>query len=404
MSVNSGFQQSDVDLNTFYLRRDLIQEGQLWVWGYNYTVGQLGTNESATKYSSPVLTYGGGRGWSTLPYSQAFAMKSAAAIKTDGSLWTWGNNASGQLGTNNTTSQSSPVQVIGTITSWKQVAGGSAGLNGYFIALSSAGQIWGWGNNNYSQLGDGTGTMKSSPVVIGGPATWKQISAGAQHAAAIKTDGTLWTWGRNLNGSNGDNTNTIRSSPVQTIATGTNWKQVSANMYSTLAIKTDGTLWVWGDNTFGVLGTNNGTSYSSPVQTVAGGSNWSSLPLGPMTQYVSGAIKTDGTLWMWGFNGQGQLAINNTTYQSSPVQTSTGGTNWTNRMSIGQNTLAIKQDGTLWTWGYNLNGTLGLGDTTNRSTPVQIGPYTTWKSVSVGYNASGPSMATLGINTYTITA
>jgi len=137
------------------------------------------------------------------------------------------------------------------------------------------GKLWTWGNNYYGQLGDNTGTDRSSPVqTITGGTNWKQVSCGSRSTAAIKTDGTLWTWGYNLYGQLGDNTGTDRSSPVQTITGGTSWKQVSCGRYFTAAVKTDGTLWAWGDNGYGELGDNTGTSRSSPVQTITGGSNW----------------------------------------------------------------------------------------------------------------------------------
>ena len=195
----------------------------------------------------------------------------ASAIKTDGTLWVWGRNTYGELGTNNTTHYSSPVQTI------------SGGTN------------------------------------------WKQVSMGFYHMAAIKTDGTLWVWGTNWFGQLGTNSTVSTSSPVQTITGGTNWKQVSCGIYSTAAIKTDGSLWVWGNNSYGQLGTNNITSYSSPVQTIAGGNNWRKVSMG---LYHTLAIKTDGTLWTWGRNSYGALGDNTIIHRSSPVQTIAGGNNW----------------------------------------------------------------------------
>jgi len=181
--------------------------------------------------------------------------------------------------------------------------------------------LWGMGKNDLGQLGTNDITWRSSPVqTIAGGANWKQVSGGGLHTAAIKTDGTLWTWGFNLLGQLGNNTRTNRSSPVQTVSGGTNWKQVACGAYHTAAIKTDGTLWLWGYNTYGQLGNNNITNQSSPVQTVSGGTNWKSVAGG---MYHTAAIKTDGTLWTWGFNLQGQLGTDNQVTQSSLVQTVT---------------------------------------------------------------------------------
>ena len=186
--------------------------------------------------------------------------------------------------------------------------------------------LWLWGENSYGALGDNTSASKSSPVqTISGGTNWKQVACGAIHTAAIKTDGTLWTWGYNYYGALGDNTTTSKSSPVQTIAAGTNWKQVSCGYYHTAAIKTDGTLWTWGYNYYGQLGNNTTGHKSSPVQTIAGGTNWTQVSCGSSH---TAAIKTDGTLWIWGRNNSGQLGDNTTTNKSSPVQTLSGGTNW----------------------------------------------------------------------------
>jgi alpha-tubulin suppressor-like RCC1 family protein len=148
--------------------------------------------------------------------------------------------------------------------------------------IFSEGGLWNWGRNNYGQLGDSTTASKSSPIqTIAGGTNWKQVTCGYMHTAAIKTDGTLWTWGYNYYGRLGDSTISHRSSPIQTIAGGTNWKQVSGGYFHTAAIKTDGTLWNWGDNYYGQLGdSDRATPKSSPVQTIAGGTNWKQVACG----------------------------------------------------------------------------------------------------------------------------
>jgi alpha-tubulin suppressor-like RCC1 family protein len=171
---------------------------------------------------------------------------------------------------------------------------------------------------------------------------------------------------------------------VQTVSGGTNWKQVACTIYNTAAIKTDGTLWTWGYNVYGILGTNDITTRSSPIQTVAGGTNWKQVACG--VNHI-GAIKTDGTLWMWGRNINGQLGTNDVTQRSSPIQTVSGGTNW-KQVSCGAfHTRAIKTDGTLWMWGYNTNGELGTNDITDRSSPIQtVAGGANWKQFGFGVN------------------
>ena len=295
-------------------------------------------------------------------------------------LWSWGRNSYGGLGDSTVTYRSSPVQTIAGGTNWKQVACGFL----HTAAIKTDGTLWSCGYNPYGQLGDSTVTHRSSPVqTIAGGTNWKQVSGGSYHTAAIKTDGTLWNWGYNIYGGLGDSTSTNKSSPVQTIAGGTNWKQVACGTYHTAAIKTDGTLWTWGYNVYGCLGNSTVTHRSSPVQTIAGGTNWKQVAT---SYYHTAAIKTDGTLWLWGYNIYGGLGDSTTlTGRSSPVQTIAGGTNW-KLVSSGQfHTAAIKTDGTLWSWGRNQFGQLGDSTITGRSSPVQtITGGTNWKQVACG--------------------
>ena len=300
-------------------------------------------------------------------------------------LWTWGQNTYGGLGNNSTTNTSSPVQTVSGGTNWKSVA------NGFYhtAAIKTDGNLWTWGFNVYGQLGDNSSTDKSSPVqTVSGGTNWKSVSCNAYHTAAIKTDGSLWLWGRNNYGQLGDNSVTSKSSPVQTVAGGTNWKSVTNGLYHTAAIKTDGTLWSWGRGDFGQLGDNSSTGKSSPVQTVSGGTNWKLVSCG---FYHTAAIKTDGNLWTWGYNVYGELGDNSgSTGKSSPVQTVSGGTNWKSVSCGGFNTAAIKTDGTLWTWGRNATyGQLGDNSTTAKSSPVQtVSGGTNWKSVAAGFYRS----------------
>ena len=246
--------------------------------------------------------------------------------------------------------------------------------------------LWMVGANNYGALGDNTNINKSSPVLMFGN-NWKSIAASDNYSAGIKTDGTLWNWGCNLRSqvSGGGSSNEV-STPVQTTSGGTNWKSVAVGgptVGTTAAIKTDGTLWVWGWNEFGADG-------PTPTQLFVGTCDWSKLAVGYRIIY---SIKTDGTLWGWGLNSFGQLGSTNTTsLQSSPMQTTLGGNNWKSiNVSSGSSpskSYAIKNDGTLWGWGYNnSNGDLGIGCTTATyiSIPTQICVGSTnWRQVSSG--------------------
>jgi hypothetical protein len=289
----------------------------------------------------------------------------------------WGTSTDGSIGTNNTTQQNVPVTTFAGGTDWKQVA---CGWN-HTAAIKTDGSLWTWGRGTSGELGNFAITNRSTPVTtFAGGNNWKQVSCGDNHVAAIKTDGSLWTWGNGADGRLGTNNTITRSTPVTTFAGGNDWKQVSARNASTAAIKTDGSLWTWGKNGYGQLGDNTTTSRSTPVTTFAGGTNWKSVDC----EQLSAAIKTDGSLWTWGRNNSGQLGINNTDNRSTPVTTFAGGNTWKS-VTCGGHTAAIKTDGTLWMWGANFVAQLGDGTLGGKSTPVTTSAGgTNWKSVAVG--------------------
>jgi alpha-tubulin suppressor-like RCC1 family protein len=313
-SVSAGFN------HTAAIKTD----GSLWLWGAGCS-GQLGNNATGNQ-SSPVQTVSGGTNWRNV--SAGFNL--TAAIKTDGSLWLWGSGFYGRLGNNDINNQSSPVQTISGGNNWRSV---SAGLN-HTAAIKTDGTLWLWGSGGNGQLGNNDINNQSSPVqTISGGNNWRSVSAGLNHTAAIKTDGTLWLWGAGCSGRLGNNDINNQSSPVQTVSGGTNWRNVSAGFNLTAAIKTDGSLWLWGAGGSGRLGNDDINNQSSPVQTVSGGTNWRSVSAGNVH---TAAIKTDGSIWLWGSGGNGQLGNNDINNQSSPVQTVSGGTNWRN-VSAGLN-------------------------------------------------------------------
>ena len=341
----------------------------MWTWGYN-AEGQLGLGNT-TNYSSPVQI-GALTTWASI----SAGASGGRAIKTDGTMWAWGANGSGQLGQGNTTNRSSPVQ-IGALTNWSKVSSG-----GYFhsAAIKTDGTIWTWGSNYLAQLGLGDTTARSSPVQVGALTNWSSLAAGKSSVTAIKTDGTMWSWGWNGYGILGINAGAVSySSPVQ-IGALTTWSSVSMGSYVCAAIKTDGTMWIWGNNNDGKLAQGDiNTHRSSPVQ-VGALTTWASVSTG---EKQCAAVKTDGTLWSWGLNQSGNLGLGNTINRSSPVQVGAL-TNWLSIAAGGYGCAAIKTDGTIWSWGYGVFGQLGDNSTTSKSSPVQIGTLTTWSSVSSG--------------------
>jgi hypothetical protein len=170
------------------------------------------------------------------------------AIKSDGTLWAWGRNRSGQLGDGTNDDKYTPTQ-IGTGNNWAAVAAGSF----HTVAVKTDGTLWAWGYNRRGQLGDGTNDDKNTPTQIGTDNDWAAVAVGQNHTLVLKTDGTLWGWGKNEFGQLGDGTNDKKNTPTQ-VGTGNDWDSVAAGNSHTLALKTDGTLWAWGSNEYGRLG------------------------------------------------------------------------------------------------------------------------------------------------------
>jgi alpha-tubulin suppressor-like RCC1 family protein len=368
------------DLENYYVTDywliDQYIGDRVWTWGTG-AYGRLG-NATITNSSTPSTTFAGGTNWKQVVAGGVHSV----AIKTDGTLWSWGYSTNGRNGNGVITgNRSTPVTTFAGGTNWRQVGAGGA----HVAAIKTDGTLWVWGSSSFTQLGNNAIGDRSTPITtFAGGTNWKQVSCAAAHTAAIKTDGTLWTWGRGSSGQLGNATINDRPTPVTTFAGGTNWKQVCCGESQIAAIKTDGTLWTWGSGNQGALGNANTTTASTPVTTFAGGTNWKQVSaLGSVASNYMSAIKTDGTLWIWGGGANGRLGNANTTNVSTPITTFAGGTNW-KQVSCGEShTSAIKTDGTLWVWGSGSNGRLGNASTTDRSTPVTTSAGgTNWKQLS----------------------
>ena len=250
---------------------------------------------------------------------------------------------------------------------------------GHFAGIRADGTLWTWGSNGSGQLGDGSTTQRLGSVQVGTANIWATVDCGQAHTLAVKSDGTLWAWGNNYEGQLG--TGTVGEqlpSPLQ-VGTASNWAMVACGQYHTVAMKSDGTLWGWGRNGNGQLGDGTGTTTNSPVQ-VGTANNWVTVASGADHAL---ALKSDGTLWAWGHNGVGQLGDGSTTQRLSPVQVGTAN-NWATVACGAGHTLAVKGDGTLWGWGDNQYGQLGDGTTTQRLSPVQVGTASNWATVGGG--------------------
>ncbi len=367
------------------------QDGALYSWGFgDATYRKLGDAVTSSR-SSPVQV-GVVTTWSAL----AVAENTVLGIQLDGTLWAWGNNSAGTAGKGTTGTIYSVPSQVGALTNWASVSG----KYNFVAALKTDGSLWTWGYSLSGQGGRGNTTSTSSPNQVGSEYFWNKVETGAYGCMAIRYDGTLWAWGLNNSGCIALGATVSASSPTQ-VGADSDWFSISLGEDHGLGIRTDGTLWAWGGNTYGQLGTGNTTSRSSPVQ-VGALTDWVFVSAG--MQY-SHAIKSDGTLWAFGRNGVGQLGTGNLTSRSSPVQVGALTTwrwisaNLGSESVTGCSVQAIMADGTLWAWGSNGQGQFGDGSTVSRSSPVQIGAETDW---TLAFKGGGVLGATAGATTFGI--
>ncbi len=304
-------------------------------------------------------------------------------IKQDGTLWGWGFADYGQLSTANLT-ESNPVQ----ITTISNVQNFYLGIQNTFI-IKNDGTLWGIGSNIYGSLGvDSASESVETFQQITTTNNWLKVSPSYLFTLALKTDGTIWAWGQDdINQTGNPPSSGTQNTPIQ-VGSANDWLDVAAGVSSTaFALKADGTIWGWGANSGSLLVSSSSVvSVGTPIQ-VNGVTGFVKMSVGG--SHIL-AQKADGTLWAWGTGPGRGVGDGIPTIGSVPLQISTD--TWS-YFSTGTGTsFGIKTDGTLWTWGLNTNGQLGLGTETNHSVPVQIGTDTNWSTVQASKFAT--TMAT----------
>ena len=293
------------------------------------------------------------------------------AKKADGSLWGWGFGDWGELLTTNQT-EPNPI-ALGTATDWNKVANGV--INTFVI--KNNGTLWGCGSNQFGSLGVNSNTQTFATFQQITTATnWVKVSAAIYFTLGLKSDGTIWAWGQNDQYQLGNSPATAQQlSPIQ-VGIATDWVDIATGTNRTaFAIKSNGTIWGWGANPSSIIISGSSTQTVNTPTQVGTSTNWVKMSVG--SAHIL-AQKSDGTLWSWG-GGSGLGLGGSPSVTNIPQQISTDV--WKN-FTTGTNTsFAIKSDGTLWAWGLNTNGQLADGTSTDRLVPTQIGTETNWATV-----------------------
>ena len=277
-----------------------------------------------------------------------------------------------------------PAAAVTPPPKWIHIA---AGLD-FSCGIREGNTLWCWGSNQNSDLGHGPGPDADLPQQITRPtAAWTGVTVGEGHACATRKDGGLWCWGNNGWGQLGLGTPAASAGRPHQVTTpaADGWASAAAGADHTCAVRTDDTLWCWGDNQTGQLGLGSTADQDLPQQvTTPAAGGWASVAAGGLDTC---AVRSDATLWCWGFGLYGQLGLGGTGNQDLPQQvTPPAAGGWSRVTASGLSTCAVRGDTTLWCWGYNRSGETGTGTTVQQDLPQQVTSPAVdgWTAVAAG--------------------
>lgn len=348
----------------------LRTDGSIWCWGLN-TSGQVGTGTADTFFVRPAAA-GSAADYVGVTAGAAFSCGLNQAKK----VLCWGSNGFGQIGDGTVTNKTSPTPVTGGIEDWASIDAGSSHVCG----LREDGSLYCWGRNNAGQIGDGTTVDRSAPTLVSaGP--WESVSAGVDFTCAIKAeDHTLWCWGLGSSRQLGTGTTASSSVPVQEKLLATSWASVSAGNAYTCAVNEQNTRFCWGTNSVGQGGDGTVTAINDPKALDDGTADWKRLDAG---DFAACGLRGDGALWCWGDGGQGQTAQpGNEGPLTKPAQVGAD-TDWLSVASGLRFACGIRAGDRLYCWGSASRGAVGQGYVSDRTEPAFVGDATTWARVAV---------------------
>jgi alpha-tubulin suppressor-like RCC1 family protein len=326
--------------------------GSLWMWGQNHS-GALTLPESTEEVSTPIRVASAEK-WSAVATGGVNPAEFTCAIAEPGTLFCWGTSTDGQTGTGPVDPGPTPTRV-GLDSDWTRVGTGAA-----FACGIRGGKLYCWGygsDSNRLGLASIPGDTRS-PQLLPGSESWVELSVGIGHSCAIRSDQSLWCWGDFQAGQLGHAAN---ATPLQ-VEGGTSYVQVSAGGGHTCGIRANHTLWCWGDNSRGQLGISQ--SASTPVQ-VDDATNWIAIAAGGT--HTCG-VRDDGSLRCWGGNDTGQLGLGNFEDATVPIVVPDSGP-WAKVALGGDYSCGVKENGTLWCWGANGTSQLGIPNPTFQPAP-----------------------------------
>jgi alpha-tubulin suppressor-like RCC1 family protein len=387
--------------NNYICARD--GDGKDHCWGDNYS-GEVGAGTSGSDNTpllevSEVGVWAGGApstGWTQV----AAGGSHGCGLRDDGSLWCWGNRYSGALGTGDDVADCSasnpatchittPAPVTGS--GWDTISAGG----GHTCALRNGGELWCWGSNSYGAAGDGGTEHVRVPTRLGADSDWTLVAAGYWHSCALRGTGSLWCWGTDGCGESGSGVGGGTVPTPTQVGLDADWQHVAAGQRHTCGVRQGGTLWCWGYNAYGEIG--DGSIDTQPpgeydplnvsklVPTQAIGTGYVKAALG---EVHTCAIRDDGSLWCWGSNRVGQLGVDvpgDDAVEPTPQQVGNA-TTWADVVAGGSSTCGHRTDGTVWCWGENTSGQIGIGEVDFDEPvdrPTQVGTFADWGQVSM---------------------